>query len=392
MFLKFNLMPYKILKYFILGAVSFFVCCHPSTDNDTATISTKKKDSNIKYAKRFAISRSKNGTFIYLFGNKTNFDTTATYLIYNDPAVIKNIPKTIIPVKSPCKRIAALSSIYANMFCELGLINNIVAIDNGDYFNNPNIIERLHSNQLLELAKGIELDLEQTIKLNPDIVFTFGMGDPKKDVNPKLILTNIPVAISLDHAEETPLARAEWIKFFAAFVNKNEMADSIFKQVEKKYNELQSLAQKTKTKPTVFTDIKYSDSWYIPGGKSYLAKFLTDAGANYIWKEDLNTGSVPLNFEQVYAKAKNADFWINPSLLKTKKELLGFDSRYIEFNAFKTGAIYNNTKVTNKKGYSTYWETGMIHPDRILHDLILIFHPEIKELIKNDLYYYEQLK
>lgn len=385
-------MLFKIFKYLFFGACSFLFCCHQPKENDAAKTSHLKKDTSIKYAKRFAISKNKDLTYIYLFGNKTNFDTTAIYLIYKDPTLIKNISKAIVPVKSPCEHIAALSCIYANMFCELGLINNIAAIDNIDYINNPKIISKHRSGSIIELAKGPDIDLEQTIKLNPDVLFTFGMGDPKKDINPKLLLTKIPVAISLDHFEETPLARAEWIKFFAAFVDKYEMADSIFKQVEKNYNELRSLAQKTLTKPTVFTDIKYSDSWYMPGGKSYVAQFLADAGTNYLWKDDHNTGSVPLSFEQVYMKAKEADFWINPSVLKTKKELLSFDDRYAEFKAFKNGTVYNNTKFINDKGYSTYWETGMIYPDRILHDLLLIFHPEIKEQFKNDLYYYEQLK
>ncbi|MDP3556372.1 MAG: ABC transporter substrate-binding protein [Bacteroidota bacterium] len=352
---------------------------------------TFTKDTSIRYAKRFAISRNTDATMLYLFGNKDNFDTTATYLIYTDSSSIQNISKNITLVKTPCNNIAALSTIYANMFCELGLINNLVAIDNIDYYNNAEIISRFNTNKIKELVKGIDIDLEQTIKLNPDIIFTFGMGDPKKDINPKLLQTKIPVAISLDHKEETPLARAEWIKFFAAFVNKKELADSIFNSVEKNYNELKALAKTVKNKPSVFNDVKYSDSWFMPGGKSYVANLINDAGANYLWRDDANYGSIPLSFEQVYVKAKEADFWINQSTLKTKAELLSFDKRYSEFKAFKNGNLFNNTKTTNKKGYSTYWETGMIYPDKILSDLIQIFHPELKSEIKNNYYYYEQL-
>lgn len=391
-YLKLNLMWFNIIKYFF-GIFFLVLCgCTNSSEKPDSILSDLKTDSTIKYAKRFSIASNADFTVVYLFGNKLNFDTTATYLIYNDSSLIKTSLKNTILVKSPCKKIAALSSIYANMFCELGLINNLIAIDNIDYINNPEIISKCNSNQIKEIAKGLEIDLEQTIKLNPDIVFTYGMGDPKKDINPKLLLTKIPVAISLDHLEETPLARAEWIKFFAAFVNKKELADSIFKTVEQNYNALKQIALKSEKKPTVFNEIKYSDSWYMPGGKSYVSKLLTDAGANYLWKEDGNYGSLPLSFEQVYAKAKDADYWINVSTLKTKKDLLAFDTRYAEFNAFKKGAIFNNTKTTNAKGYSNYWETGMIYPDKILNDLLLIFHPELKDKIKNELYYYEQLK
>lgn len=382
----------KTTKYF-LGILCIVICgCTNFIEQTETLLPGLKTDSTLKYAKRFSIAQNENFTIVYLFGNKSNFDTTATYLIYKDSSNLKNTPNKCVLVKSPCKKIAALSSIYANMFCELGLINNLIAIDNLDYINNPEIISKCNSKQIKEIAKGLQIDLEQTVKLNPDVIFTFGMGDPKKDINPKLQLTKIPVAISLDHLEETPLARAEWIKFFAAFVNKKELADSIFKTVEQNYNTLKLIASKSEKKPTVFNEIKYSDSWYMPGGKSYVSKLLNDAGANYLWKEDGNYGSLPLSFEQVYAKAKDADYWINVSTLKTKKDLLAFDTRYAEFNAFKKGTIFNNTKTTNAKGYSNYWETGMIYPDRILNDLLLIFHPELKDKIKNELYYYEQLK
>lgn len=385
-------MKHNLFKYFYIATLLAAISCSGPIENRAISFSELKKDTSIKYAKRFSISRNKDLTLIYLFGNKENFDTTATYLIYTDSSLIKTIPKNITLIKSPCKTIAALSSIYATMFYEMGLLNNIVAIDNADYMNNKDIIDRCNSKQIKELSKGIEIDLEQTIALNPDIIFTFGMGDPKKDINPKLSQTKIPVVISLDHKEETPLARAEWIKFFAAFVNKENLADSVFKVVEKNYIELTSVAQKAETLPSVFNDIKYSDVWYMPGGKSYMAQLLNDAHTNYLWKENSQFGSIPLSFEQVYIKAKDAQFWINVSTLKTKKDLLSFDSRYSEFLAFKKDKVFNNTKFTNRYGYSTYWETGMIHPDRILSDLILIFHPELKEKIKNELYYYEQLK
>jgi iron complex transport system substrate-binding protein len=122
-----------------------------------------------------------------------------------------------------------------------------------------------------------------------------------------------------------------------------------------------------------------------------MAQLIADAQGHYLWHDDKNTGSLPLSFEQVYAKAKDADVWINLSGVKTKKELLGFESRYSAFKAFKTGQMYNNNKFTNALGYSTYWETGMIHPDRILSDIIQLLHPELKSQIKNDLYYYQQI-
>ena len=137
--------------------------------------------------------------------------------------------------------------------------------------------------------------------------------------------------------------------------------------------------------------VVFGEIWYVPGGKSFMANFINDAGGSYIWNDNEKTGSLNLGFEEVYVKAKNADFWLNQALVKTKAELLSLEKRYSDFRAFKIGNLYNNIKNTNNKGYSDYWETGIMYPNRILSDLIQIFHPELKAQIKNDLYYYKKL-
>jgi iron complex transport system substrate-binding protein len=384
-------MLYKLNFYLItlLCAISF--SCADSHQKKEETLAENKNSNSVRYAKRFAIVNHADYTLVYLFGNRTNFDTTARFLIYTDDAVATNTRLNTIGIKTPCKKIAAMSSIYASMFCELGVINQLAAIDNIDYVNNTEIIKKNKDGLLKELSKGPEINLEQTIALQPDILFTFGMGDPQKDLNEKLLRTKIPVAVSLDHLEESPLARAEWIKFYAAFAGKQERGDSLFNVVEKNYETLKAIAKTATSQATVFSEIKYAEVWYMPGGKSFMAQLIADAQGHYLWHDDKNTGSLPLSFEQVYAKAKDADVWINLSGVKTKKELLGFESRYSAFKAFKTGQMYNNNKFTNALGYSTYWETGMIHPDRILSDIIQLLHPELKSQIKNDLYYYQQI-
>lgn len=377
--------------YFYFSFNFLLLCCQAPEEIIPKQKNILQKNKEIKYAKRFTIIYSNNLTQVCLFGNKNNLDTTAKFYIYKTGNNLKVNSKNNFFIKSPCNKIVVLSSIYSSMLCELNCINSISAIDNIDYVNNPQIIKKQRLNQIIELSKGPQIDLEKTITLFPDIIFTFGTGEGEKNNNKKLNQTGIPIAIILDHLESSPLARAEWIKFFAAFVNKKELADSIFNQIEKNYLELKFIAKNSNFKPSVFSEIKYSDAWYVPGGNSYVAQLIDDANANYIWSKNKNTGSFPLSFEQVFAQANDADYWINLSSIKTKKELLGFDNRYKEFNAFKVGNLYNNNKNTNALGYSSYWETGMIYPNKILNDLILIFHPELINLINNKLTFYKKI-
>ncbi|MGZ3885700.1 MAG: ABC transporter substrate-binding protein, partial [Bacteroidia bacterium] len=252
------------------------------------------------------------------------------------------------------------------------------------------VVKGVADGKLKELHKGPEINVEQTLLLKPDLILTFGMGNPKKDMNAKVLNAGIPAAISVDHLEETPLARAEWIKFVALFFGKERMADSLFRITEKNYRALKALADTAKQRPGVLTDMKYGDAWYVPGGDSYMSNMINDAGGNYIWKSEKKTGSIPLNFEAVYRKAKDADIWINLFMVRSKQELLGYEKRYDLFNAFKTGQLYNNNKVANKNGYSIYWEEGMCSPDEVLKDLISIFHPGL--LKGHELKYYKKIE
>lgn len=351
-----------------------------------------RSDTSIRFAKRFSIVENDKCRVVYLFGNVNIQDTTATYIILKDSLVkVKSRPKTFI-IKAPCTRMASLSSVYTSMFFLLNELEHIVAIENIDYYTNSAVNKKFEDGRLVELVKSPVLDVEKTVVLNPDIIFSFGMGNPDKELDRKLILAGIPIVVAVDHLEESPLARAEWIKFFAAFVNKKSAADSIFLEVEKNYHTLKKLALTASTEPTVFTEIKLGEIWYVPGGKSFAATFIKDAHAKYIWADNNKSGSLHLGLEEVFIKAKDADFWLNMALVKSTKELLAQENRYSEFKAFKEGNLYNNIKTMNKKGYSDYWETGIIFPDKVLSDLICIFHPELRSQLKHDLYYYVKLE
>lgn len=360
----------KIIIPFL--SLLLFVTCTPTTESKQQTETTAVP---LSYAKRFAIKKSEQFTVLELLGNKNNSEVTATFVLYKNQK--PNYSKDAYYIKTPVTKVACMSSIYTTMLAKLNCEQTIIAIDNVDYYTNTFIQNKVKENKIIELSKGPKIEIEKTIALNPDLFLTFGMGNPKEDVEKKLVQSNIPIAISLDHLEETPLARTEWIKFFACFFNKENMADSIFKETEKKYNELKIVAQKTIKKPTVLTEIKYGDAWYIPSGKSYVANLINDAGGNYFWKDDNKTGSTPLSFEMVYVKAKDCDIWINLYNINTKKELVSYDERYGLFKAFKENNLYNNNKVQNSLGYSNYWETGITNPDEVLADLIAIFSPTL---------------
>jgi iron complex transport system substrate-binding protein len=349
-----------------------------------------EKDTTIKYAQRFSILNSQGFKVIFLKAKAKSSDTTDTFILYDSVKPQLQF-KNMHFIKTPCTRIAALSSIYANMIAEVGAFSNIIAIENIDYYNNAEIVKAVTENKIMQVQKDPEIDRELLLKLRPDIIFAFGMNQTSNDFDAKIVEAGIPVVISLDHLERSPLARAEWIKFFAAFVNRSQEANIIFAEVEKDYLMLTEMAKHFNDKPSVLTELKFGDIWYVPGGNSYMGQLINDANADYFWKEDTSIGSLQLSFEAVYKKARTANYWLNVSLCTTKEQMLAQDKRYADFDAYKNDGIYNNNLNCNTLNYSTYWETGMIYPNRILSDMIQMFHKDAKAALNRPFNYYRKL-
>jgi iron complex transport system substrate-binding protein len=293
-------------------------------------------------------------------------------------------------VRTPVKSVISLSSVYLGFLDKLNLTDKIIAVDKYDYVNSVKINKLIEGHKIAEVGESFNLNVEKVFELNPDLILTYGKGNPMIDGNPKLIKNGLHVASSTIHLDNSPLARAEWIKFTAAFFDYEKEANEIFNALVKRYNELSALTKGVKTKPTVFTEALFGGMWYEPGGDSYMAKFLNDAGADYPWKDDLSSGSLKLNYEQVYEKAHDADFWINVHFAYKISDMLKNDPRNTKFKAYKTKNIYNYSILVNKYGFFEYWENGVINCDIILSDLIKMFHPELLPGYK--MTYYKKLE
>src|SRR5688572_10658179 len=183
--------------------------------------------------------------------------------------------------------------------------------------------------------------------------------------------------MNAEYLEKHPLGRAEWIKFMALFFNKEKLADSVFREIEKNYLETKQLADQAIKKPSVLSGIVYGDAWFLPGGQNYASKLLKDAGCQYLWADDPSHGYLEVSFESVYEKARNADLWIGVATFKSLEELKNSDHRYAKFKPYQEKNIFTYDARKGAKGGSEFLELGYARPDIILNDLVKIAHPEL---------------
>lgn len=286
---------------------------------------------------------------------------------YDDHQVIQ------IPVAS----VAALSTTVLPRLDRLGVVERVVAIEDTALVNTPSVRARIDAGEIVAVG-GVEINVEPLLDVDPDIIWAFAYGDPQFDMHPKLVEVGLPVVLIADYMEPTPLARAEWLKYYALFFNLEAEAEAQFAQIVEDYLTMAQTAQAIENKPTVFAGVPRGDSWRVPAGHSYLAHFLADAGADYLWAELEGTGSLPLSFEVVYERALDADFWVpNTGAWATIADVLSADERYGDFAAVVGANVFNNTGRINEFGGNDYWETGISNPHWVLADLIAVFHPDL---------------
>lgn len=312
------------------------------------------------------------------------------YLLLQRGAPLPEGYGNAIVITIPVRSFVSLSTSFLGGLDMLGVMNTLTAVDNIEYIYNAWIRARIQEYKILEAAKGATPDIELLLGINPDCIMASAIGS-SMDVHPKLLEVNLPIVINGEWNEKSPLGRAEWIKFISLFFNKEEEADLIFSSIEQQYSMIRNAARASKEYPTVFTGAPYEDVWYMPGGNSYAARFFADAGATYLWSETVATGSLALDFESVFYKAVDADYWLNAGFSnESLDEMLQSDERFAGFMSFQNGEVYASNNRTVAKGGNDYWESGILNPHVILADLVKIFHPEI--LPEHELFYYRKLE
>lgn len=326
----------------------------------------------IAYATGFSINHYADYTQVTV---KSPWDSSRVLhnyiLIDRDKPVPGNHPEGTV-VKVPVQRVACLYCIHVGMLEQLGKLDLINAVAEPEFINIPTIQEGVRNNKIRSLGMASSVDVEQLIEAAPELVFAapfegMGYGNMGK--------SGIAIAEDASYMERTPLGRAEWIKFIAAFMGEEEKGNQLFESIEKKYNALKELT-KNASHPTVFAEKRYGQVWYVPGGQSYMGRLFADAGLDYLWKETSETGSLSLSPESVFEKAENCDFWVikdaDRDHNKTYQTFAAENNSYNHFKAWKQRKIiYTNTT------YSGYYERGILQPDVLLADLIRLVHPEL---------------
>lgn len=355
----------KRIFYILIGAVLMASCSgahrEQRTDNQNNAITT---------ASLLRVMHHDDYTQVDVVNPWVDGKLLQTYiLVPRDGELPSPMPDGTL-VRTPLERTLVYSSVHAGAIGELGKIDAVRGVCDAEYYKIPEIVQGLQSGSIINAGSAISPTVEKIVELSPDAIIV----SPYQNAGYGAVASlGIPIIECADYLESTPLGRAEWIKLFGELFGNTALADSIFAGVEQEYDKILQAAAKAETKPSVITESITSGVWFVPGGKSYMAKMFADAGATYPWSDNAEAGSIQLDFSQVLATARDADIWLIKShTVKSYADLQKAYELNSEFTAFKQQHVWVcNTTTTN------LFEEFPFHPERLLHDFFVIFHPEL---------------
>lgn len=333
----------------------------------------------VKYAKNFSVDSV--GAFRVLTVRGSTSKTfrwvlmdSAAVRIGNIPEKLRGLPKLRLPVK----RIAILSTTYLGYMELLGITDNVVATGNRKYIADSSYYRKSDSLHIPIVGDGAELSAELLFAAKPDAVLAFSTGTDAYDAYPKLAPLRLPVVFTTEWLEASPLAKAEWIKFFGVLSGCESRADSLFDLMERDYLQVRARVNgSAAARPVVFTGTPGSGMWFASGGRSYMASLIRDAGGKYLWDSDTSAGTYTLPLERAFADARDADVWMNPGGWHSRREGLAVERRIALFRAWKQGEVLQYDARRGPEGGLDFYEGAVVRPADLLRDVARWLHPEL---------------
>ncbi len=273
-------------------------------------------------------------------------------------------------IKIPVNKVIVRWTTIPPLLKALGVVDSVIGVTapKQDWYIKE-IKRRMEQGKTFYIGEYKSINYELLRALRPDIFFAGEWENTKilKEID-------LPFAVVCEYKETHPLARLEWIKFFAPFYNKEKEAEAFFNKVVIRVKEILAKTAKIKRRPKVLWGfVTPSGMAYVPSKKSYVTGMIKMAGGDYVFKDLSFVGTAPITLEEFYKRGRNADIYISTGTLSS----FGITSikKLVEKNPFL--ADLKPIKEHNVWCFQPWYWESIDKTDEIIKDLATIFHPKL---------------
>lgn len=296
----------------------------------------------LRYAGQFAVDYYQGGY------KKVTVAGTDTFLVVPEGAEVPaGVPDEVTVLRQPLDNIYLAATSAMDLFCELdaaGAVTLSGTDASGWYIGEAK--EAIESGAMRYAGKYSAPDYELILEQECGLAVESTMIYHTPEVKEQLERLGVPVLVERSSYENHPFGRMEWIKLYAALLDKEEQAADFF---DRQMNELAPILEQEGTgKTAAFFYITSSGAVNVRKSGDYIAKCIGLAGGIYVPQglaaEDNALSTMNMQMEAFYEAARDADVLIYNSTiegeLQTLDELLAKGAVLRDFKAVREGNVW----------------------------------------------------
>ena len=272
-------------------------------------------------------------------------------LVAEGAAVPEGVPAGVTVLQQPLDQIYLVAAAAMDYFDKLNAIDCITLSGKkqSDWYI-QRAKDAMDSGALVYAGKYSEPDYELILSQGCDLAVENTMIYHSPAVLEQLERLGIPVLVETSSYETQPMGRMEWIKLYAALLNKEDEAEALF---DAKMDSVAGILDQESTgKSVAFFYITSTGAVNVRKAADYVAKSITMAGGDYVSfddsEEDNAQSTVNIQMEAFYHGAVDADVLIYNSIvdgeLSSIDELVALNPLLADFKAVKNGNVWCLTK------------------------------------------------
>ncbi|MBE6064233.1 ABC transporter substrate-binding protein [Clostridium cochlearium] len=348
----------------VLLMITLTACTNKNSSANKDKSAKAGKEMTLKYSKGFSIKYIDDG-----IKKVTDGDNRTLILVSKGKEVPEEYKNEII-INTPIDNVLLGSTIHGCLLRAINEIPSVTAVTTKqDQWQASEVAEAMKKGNIKYVGQNKSPDYEMISKLKPSMSFLYSGPSGLQPMMQKFDELKLNYATCNGYLEEHPLGRMEWIKFIAAFYDKEDVAEEYFDKAVKKVEETSKKVANEK-KPKVAWGMISKGKVYAPKPGSYVAKMIEMAGGDYVFKDEkMSNGTVTL--EEFHAKSKDADILIYSSLNQYSPTLK---------SVIEQAPILEKIKpVVDKRVWCFHpnYYQSVDKTDELITDLAAIFHPDL---------------
>ena len=300
----------------------------------------------LQFATQFSVEYYEGGYKLISLADGSRF-----LIVPEGKSVPENAPKDAVPLYQPIQNIYLAATSAMCLFDAVDGLDFIALSgtrEEGWYIENARTA--MAEGRILYAGKYNEPDYEMLLRYHCPLAIESTMIGHCSDVKAKMEELGIAVLVDQSSNESHPLGRTEWIKLYAALLDREDLAEQLFSQQVEYMNA--TAGTETNSKTVAFFYISSSGNVVARKSGDYVTKMLELAGGEYVFDHlgdpETRTATVTIEMEQFFAIAKDADYIIYNGTIggevRTMEDLLAKNSLLREMKAVKNGNVWCTDK------------------------------------------------